>query len=328
MRITGFTNLISEHSSTLARPRALFIEYCSNRRIISPVGYFFDSVKRRLTVAGATRETLFWDVCKECPLYQRLDCSGGYKTLVQYPQAGTYSLTNSTYPRTIHYNKDFCSLHYNTDFLRQKTAANVGFMDVDILPHVAFVYNNNLYWYLFRFQEESGVLEFLPYRLFNTYPSGRVCHGGSYNDSNDFPGRYESFFGAMANSDLCPATHSNIVTWLRSFSVNALLETSSGSNRWRPARSYIVGEFSEVFPTEMFVLPPIYNRFTSVTAHSADIPERFRSLIEPHINGAGVFTLPILREEEDSSLHFPFGTPEDAITPENFPELHRLLQGN
>lgn len=233
---------------------AVFFSPFDESRDLLGAGYFFDSYTRPIFIEGNTSKTLFWDYCEKCPLYENQLCSGGAKVFRTQPGHQSYLSTNeSGERRNIYYNKEFCKIHYGTPEYYQileKQAPEI----IKLLPHF-FMTNlcGESYWFNVKSSQTGGLLQLLPYRIFNTWNSGKVCFGGVLRrDRFSVTENYELFLGAKMNSELMPeGLNENHFEWAVNYSVEDLLQRSN--HKW--------GNFQRVLGAELLlILPPTFTK--------------------------------------------------------------------
>jgi hypothetical protein len=269
----------------------------------------FNDYIRPLALHGIKNETVFWDLCVECPLYKTRQCSGGYRTLNCSPAYDRQNIQNALGGMTNHYyNKEFCKMYYGTNTLSQ-ALTKPGVLQAHLLPHFFTLIGSTPYWFLVRPNAETQQLEFLPYRLFNTYSSGEICYGGNATNSYSLPQKYETFLNARVNSDLMPVSNVPIADWIRGFNPSKL--TANREVNWGNSRSYLKGEYFDL-------VPPVFSKVTFLLISRDDIPENFRVLT------ASNQILPFLRNSQTNEwvcskdINFP-------ITAESAPAIYRHL---
>lgn len=252
---------------TLQEPLAIGIFYNLNEELsyYYAGGYLFDSHSRQVLIEGSNRETLFWDLCVNCPLYKKRQCSGGYKTLTSSPGYRDTRILKNDGDRTVYYNKEFCKMHYRTEFWSQKLSA-ADPTTIQLLPFFFFLKEGVPYWFLYR--PSDSALEFLPYQIFNTYGSGEICLGGvSSPDPNSVPRTLEHFFSRSMNRDLNPTNNTSNtmspIQWARAFSPEKLQEVTE--LQWGPIQHY----FNNI---EFELVPPRYKNIRFIKFSTGEAP--------------------------------------------------------
>lgn len=311
VRISGRTiTLNNENESTSQPPLGIGVFYNQDPGNIYPaVGYMMPSYSRAVSVDGVRNETLFWDFCTKCPLYQRRECAGGYRVLTTEPRVDHVRLQNSMGRTQVrYYNKEFCKMYYGTDELH--IAVNSpGSLIANLYPHFMMIKDAVLYWYVYRINPETQQLEYLPYQLFNTHGSGEICYGGSASNYYSLPQRYETFFNARANTDLMPVSMP-LADWIRSFTPEALIEQTSWCEWLTHDRQFRSTDFE--------ILPPNYDSCKFLEVSTSNIPPNFDV-----IRNYSVTQLPFLRGPEgkwvcSKDINF-------EITAESWPEVYNYL---
>lgn len=313
-RIGRSIDLNNERYQTSVDPLgiALFFHPNSTDRDGLGAGYLFPSYTRNILISGSRNETVFWDLCQPCPLYNQKRCSGGYKVLSQSP-TGPISMvyTNAERSRVrLHYYKDFCTIHQGSDFLDQALRGNEA-TPITLLPHFMYLKGNgSCYWQLFRPDNSGNNLEFMPYRIFNTHGGGEICFGGnSVPSPSSIPSRYETFLGRRMNEDLNPTgasgEHQSVFEWATGFTPEKLMRVRS-SMRWRsPTEKFGPG-------SEFIVLPPNYKKVKFINLPFRDYPLFLREANPDKFRARPYVTMPVL-QASDGAWYSPY----DLQTPLN-----------
>lgn len=117
--IKGRFKLQDSQGTLLEKPLAIGISY-GGTRSYSSVSYLMPGYTRPIAIDGVKNETIFWEYCKPCSLYQRRECSGGYRVLNSMPGSTSVRLNSEVgTSQNKHYNKEFCKMHYGDAKLYQ-----------------------------------------------------------------------------------------------------------------------------------------------------------------------------------------------------------------
>lgn len=297
--------------ATSTTPQGLGISYSDSavRSHTNSVGYLMPGYSRPMSVTGVRNETMFWDFCTDCPLYQKRECTGGYKTLASEPRVDHARIQNIEGSDSIrYYSREFCKMHYGTNKLRQ-SLNSPGSLTANLLPHFFSLRGSTAYWYTYRINEADRKLEFVPYQIFNTYATGEICYGGIGRDSYSLPERYEGFFNARVNNDLIPV-NMNVADWIRSFSTEELIRRHPSLN-WK--------DHTACFGADHFdVVPAIFRECKFVQVNLATAPD-FISEEHPNINTI----LPFLRRQDNTWVCSK--DINTVITDENWHDVYTYL---
>ncbi len=314
-RLDSTIHLNNNSYTTSVVPMAigLFFTPRNTNRYVG-AGYLFDGYTRPILADGVRNENIFWDVCADCVLYKKSQCSGGYQVLQARAGTATLDILNEQNQSVRkRYSKEFCKVHYDTTFLRDQLAGSAR-INVNLLPHFFFLKAGVPYWFTFRAGSE-GELEFLQYRLFNTYNSGEMCFGNTNNyRDNSIPSRYETFLSARINNDLNPTSwrgsgRTDVLDWVRSFTPETLISSSEISISWESAQNKFAGSDGK-----FLLLPALYDRVYFGSVNRREMPD----FLVSHMTGP-TNVVPFVRDSEGRWFCiYDLGT---QITRENAPEI-------
>lgn len=305
--------LNSRHERTSQDPMGIGLNYSLDSRYEAHVGYLMPGYRRPMSMMGVRNEVMFWDYCKDCSLYKQRQCTGGFRVLASTPGADSIDYRSSTGNAAKYYNREFCRMHYGTEKLR-RDLNTPGTVIANLEPHFFMIKERNIYWYLFRVNEETRDVELLPYQLFNTYDTGQICYGGDASNFYSMPQRYESFFNARMNTDLMPFSMA-LPDWVRTFDADKLDRKHKRRNSpgWASQARHLSG-------TTFEVVPPLYDLCVFASVTGSTIPEEI-----PLEQRDGNKTLAFLRTSGDPTRWYCSKNLGYEITQENWPTVYNFL---